>query len=218
MTAREFITRVTPTELQVRADGDGRTVSGICVPFGVPRAVQDIQGRYTEQFRYGAFSKTLQERGVGHVKLYVNHGHKRAELPVGVSTGFDQDPVGLLGDFHIASTRAGDEALELVRSGILDSFSVGFADFQTVWSQSRTHAERVECGLGEVSLTEMPAHDGARVLAVRDTSDHPDEGPGSEADPTGRQAGDLLIATDTVLVDSRTRREWALRLRGIPRR
>ena len=67
--------------------------------------------------------------------------------------------------FDIAATRDGDDALELVRSGTVDSFSVGFSGI-------RDHMDngvvvRTEVRVREVSLTAMPAYSDAVISGVR---------------------------------------------------
>ena len=52
--------------------------------------------------------------------------HDRHE-PLGRATELRDDAAGVYGAFRISATRRGDEVLEMLRDGVLDSFSVGFA-------------------------------------------------------------------------------------------
>lgn len=150
-------------DLEVRADGDGRTVYGLAVPFDREATVDDGYGPYQEVFRRGAFSKTVGEFA-SKVKLLGNHN--RRKFPLGKATSLREDTAGLVGEFRISNTREGDEALELVRDGVLDSFSVGFAPVKDR-KAAKNLVERLEVKLREVSLVAFPAYDGATVAGIR---------------------------------------------------
>ncbi|MCZ7526143.1 MAG: HK97 family phage prohead protease [Acidimicrobiia bacterium] len=162
----ERLSRLFPSELEVRASGDGRTVAGLAVPFDRPADV----GRYREVFVRGAFARTIAERGAGSVKLLANH--RERDLPIGRATVLREDPAGLYGEFRVSKTGQGDEVLELVRDGALDGLSVSFVP---VRQEDRTDPDgrpmvvRLEVKLREVSLTAFPAYEDARVLALRST-------------------------------------------------
>ena len=158
----ELLERVAPAELDIR--GDGRTVYGIAVPFDRETMVNDGHGPYREVFRQGAFRKTIKENG-GRVKFLANH---KRDSPIGKAVKLHEDPAGLIGEFRVSNTRAGDEALELVRDGVYDSFSIGFAKVPGKDRESRDGlVERLEVKLREVSVLAFPAYEGAVVSGVR---------------------------------------------------
>lgn len=150
----------------VRADGDGRTVHGLGVPFNVVAEVDDGLGPYQERFEYGAFARSIAERG-HKVKLIANHDVRR--FPVGRATSLEERPDGLHVAFAVAATRDGDDVLELVRSQTVDAFSVGFSPRRERRDGDVT--VRTEVALREVSLTAFPAYEGAAIAGVR--SAHP---------------------------------------------
>jgi HK97 family phage prohead protease len=156
--SREF----TGLDLQVRADAAGRTITGIVVPFDRVATVSDGGPAYEESFRRGAFTKSIAERG-DRVKL-LSH-HDRGRNPLGRATLLREDTAGLYGEFAVSRTTSGDEALELVRDGALDSFSVGFAPVKAVKTGKVT--VRTEVHLREASLVTFPAYEDARIAAVR---------------------------------------------------
>jgi HK97 family phage prohead protease len=137
-------------------------VHGIVVPFGRTALVSDGGPRYEEGFDRGAFAKTIRERG-DKVKLLSQH-NSRAN-PLGRATLLREDTEGLYGEFRVSQTASGDEALELVRDGALDSFSIGFAPIKHVKRGRVTW--RTEVGLRETSLVTFPAYDLAMVGGVR---------------------------------------------------
>lgn len=153
-------TRISPTDLEVRSGGDGRTVSGIAVPFDEEADI----GAYLEVFRRGAFERTIAERGPGRVKFLAAHGRDQA-LPIGRASVLREDAAGLYGEFKVSKTVAGDEVLELVRDGALDSLSVAFDPVRD--RQHGNILERLEVRLLEVSAVAFPAYRGALIGALR---------------------------------------------------
>ncbi|MDQ1304718.1 MAG: uncharacterized protein QG671_545 [Actinomycetota bacterium] len=142
--------------------GSGRTVHGIAVPYGVVAEVSDGGKPYPERFAPGAFARSIRERG-DKVRLFDSHNTRR--LPIGRAAELREESDGLHVAFDIAATRDGDDALELVRSGTVDAFSVGFRGI-------REHVEdgvtvRTEAALMEVSLVGLPAYAGAEIAGVR---------------------------------------------------
>lgn len=159
MTAQ--ITRAFAGDLHIRADGEGRTISGIVVPFDTVARVSDGGPAYDERFAFGSFGKTIKERG-DRVKLLLQHDHRE---PIGRAVLLREDTAGLYGEFRVSAVPAGDQAIELVRDGVLDSFSVGFAAIKHTRDGDVT--VRTEVALREASLVTFPAYDTARVLALR---------------------------------------------------
>jgi HK97 family phage prohead protease len=186
--------------LEIRSGGDGRTVGGLVVPYDTPTEIREMSGSYTETFRPGSFAKTLAERGT-KVKLMAEH--QRGSLPIGKATNLVETRGGVTGEFYVSRTQAGDDALELVRDGALDSFSVGFEPMKDEWSRDRTSVERVEARLWEVSLVGIPAYQDALITSVR--SDEPPE-------PEPEVEEEEQPAVDDDEEDARARREaWLQR-------
>lgn len=159
----ELLTRFSP-DLEVRSGGDGRHVYGLLVPYGPVADVADAGGRpYRERFVMGAFRRTIVERG-SRVKLLVAHDHRR--LPIGKFTSLTEDAAGLVGEARVSQTAAGDEALELVRDGTVDAFSIGFAPVRDRVADDGV-LERTEVALREASLVGLPAYEDALVAGVR---------------------------------------------------
>ena len=155
------ITRAFAGDLSIRADADGRTVSGIVVPFDTEARVSDGGPSYLERFARGSFAKTIKERG-DRVKLLMQHD---SHEPIGRAVMLREDAAGLYGEFRVSAVPSGDQALELVRDGVIDSFSVGFAPIKHTRDGEVT--VRTEVALREASLVTFPAYDTARVLALR---------------------------------------------------
>lgn len=161
MTA-DRLTRYNHVDLELR--GDGRTVVGIAVPFDQPTSIRDASGAYSETFRLGSFARTIADRGT-RVKFLAQHD--RGSMPLGRAHLLREDAAGLYAEFRVSKTSAGDEALELIRDGALDSLSIGFRPIRDRWTIDRSEVERLEVRLDEVSAVAFPAYDGALIASVR---------------------------------------------------
>lgn len=153
------------TELSVRATPSERILYGTVLPYGEVAEVDDGRGRYRERFEFGAFAKSIRERG-HKVRLLVQHDH-RGRLPIGKAELLEERPDGLYGEFRVANTTAGTEALTLAAEGIV-SFSAGFRGIGQRRDKDGT-VVRTEAALHEASIVGSPAYAGAVVAGVRST-------------------------------------------------
>ncbi len=158
----------------IRSDGDGREVHGVVVPYNQTATIREAGGSYDERFVFGAFARSIEQRG-HKVKLLVNHD-SHGRLPIGRAIALRETQAGLEGSFHVSDTRDGNEALALVKDGVVDSFSIGFAPIRERRGDDGA-VERIEATLHEVSLVGFPAYAGALVAGVRagDSPVDPDE-------------------------------------------
>jgi HK97 family phage prohead protease len=126
-----------------------------------------------ESFQRGSFSKTIADRGA-RVKLLYQHNSLE---PIGRATHLEEREDGLYGEFQVSAVSRGDQALELVHDGVIDSFSVGFTGLKAEKRGGVT--VRTEVKLREASLVTFPAYDTARITAIRaalsDVGDLPDD-------------------------------------------
>ena len=169
-------------DLEIR--GDGRTVYGLAVPYDTPAMITERGGSFTEVFRMGAFAKTIND-GIERVKFLRNHD--RGGMPLGRATMLREDPSGLIGEFRVSKTQAGEEVLELVRDGALDALSIGFRPIRDRWNADRSLVERIEAALPEVSAVTFPAYATATISGVRaEETQHldPDADPDAASDGT----------------------------------
>ena len=159
-------TRAYETDLEVRATGDGRTVCGICVPYG---QVQRINASLSEVFIRGAFVNVV--RASHRVKFLI--GHDATALPIGRATLLREDANGLYGEFRISDTERGSEVLTLIRDGALSELSIGFSPLKDNRRPDGV-VERQLAHLAEVSAVTFGAYGpAASVVGVRDQSRTP---------------------------------------------
>ena len=155
------IQRAFTGDYEVRASREGRIISGIVVPFDTVARVSDGGAPYDESFKRGAFAKSIAEQG-DRVKLLYQHNSLE---PIGRATLLREDAAGLYGEFHVSDVQRGDEAINLVADGVIDSFSVGFRPINAVKRGGVT--VRTEVAIREASLVTFPAYADARISAIR---------------------------------------------------
>ncbi len=133
-------------------DAEERTVTGLAVPYGEGA---DIGGKYIERFVPGAIEN------VDDVKLFWNHEQIIGHVIEGRETEAGFEIVG-----KIAPTSLGNDVLELIRSGSVDKFSVGFIPVEE--KRDGNVITRTKVALKEVSAVVWPAFAGAAITQVRD--------------------------------------------------
>ncbi|MGW3992217.1 HK97 family phage prohead protease [Amycolatopsis sp. NPDC004772] len=157
--------RVSPDDIKIRSEsqgGDGRTVVGRAVPYGVD---QVINRSLTERFQLGAFGPQIV---AGH-RVPFTRGHmSQGGVLIGKTVRLEERQDGLYGEWRVSATPAGDETLELLRDGVLDQLSIGFRELPGGTQQSGGVAVRTRAHLIEVSVVMRGAYgENAVVEAVR---------------------------------------------------
>jgi HK97 family phage prohead protease len=162
-----ILTRSTVVDLQIRSGGDGRTIEGRAVPYGVDQIIDD---RLTESFRMGAFAHQI--RAANRVKLSRGHISSGGAV-IGRGATLEERDDGLYGSWLVSATPMGDETLQLVADGVLDELSIGF---RAVRSHRRGDGVvvRTRADLVEVAVVIEGAYGrGALVTAVREPTPSP---------------------------------------------
>jgi HK97 family phage prohead protease/HK97 family phage major capsid protein len=146
------MTELETRSFEVRLEADTREVVGLAVPYG---QTADIAGVYREQFVPGAI------RSVEDVKLFWQHAEPIGKILSGRDTeeGFEIRAM-------ISDTPRGQEAYTLLKDGVINKFSVGFAPVEQ--TRDGDLVTRTLVDLKEVSLVSFPAFQGASVSEVRE--------------------------------------------------
>jgi HK97 family phage prohead protease len=158
-----------PAELHVRDDGDGRTLVGALLPWGVEARVLDRSRIVAEDFARGVFADVDPSR----VPLTARHPRDNQELPIGRTVELRDEADALHGAWHVPPTTLGDEVLELARDGVPLALSIGFVEVPggSRWSPDRTRVTRVRAQLDHVAVVRRGAYVGAVVAGVRAAED-----------------------------------------------
>jgi HK97 family phage prohead protease len=153
--------------MELRSGGDGRTLYGRAVPYGV---IADV-GRYRERFVPGVFSRQVGSMNYGNIKMYDAHSDRLSgRHPIGKTLGLSERPDGLYGEWQLHDTQAGEDALKLVRAGEVTGLSVGFTTKPGSLGSRKADdgvLERLDAHLDHVALTHEPVYADAQVLGVR---------------------------------------------------
>ena len=137
-----------------------RTFKGYASTFGNVDEVGDI-------IEAGSFAKSIQERGPNgtkQIKVLWQH-----DEPLGMPIVMQEDSKGLYVEAKISKTRLGDEALELMRDGVVDRMSIGFSipSGKAVWDEALGVRKIKEVKLFEFSPVTFPANEMAVVTGVK---------------------------------------------------
>lgn len=160
------IVRTLPMEI-LESEGDGWTVYGRAVPYGVDQEVTDDGvTRYLERFAPRAFERDA-ERGGRWVNLMVDHRGDEGERYLGRCVEIEDKPDGLYLGFRLDQHHP---KAEEARHGELTKWSVSAHVYRTRMApgaDGRTVAVREACGLSHVAATARPQYAGAGVLVSR---------------------------------------------------
>jgi len=161
-------TRQFTSSLHLRDGGDGRTLVGPLLPWGVTAQVVDRGRLVTETFQRGALDGTDPSR----VPLTATHPRDAGTLPIGVTVELEDRADASWGAWHVSDTHLGNEVLVLARDGVPLGLSVGFAEVPggSRWNAERTRVTRTRATLDHVAVVRVPAYAGAGVAGVRSSS------------------------------------------------
>lgn len=113
----------------------------------------------------GAFNKTMERKD--RIKVLWQHNE-----PIGKSLNMSTDSKGLFVEGQISKTRLGDEAIELMKDGVIDQMSIGFS-IPHGKSEYNEKGNRLihEVKLYEYSLVTFPMNEKAIITSVKSVSD-----------------------------------------------
>jgi phage head maturation protease len=161
----DVLVRAFESTLAVRDGGDGRTIEGPLLPWGVEARVLDRGRLVVETFERGA----LHDVDPARVPLTATHPRDPGTLPIGVTLAIDERADAAWGAWRVSRTALGDEVLELARDGVPLGLSVGFVELPggSRWSPDRRRVTRTRAQLDHVAVVRRAAYVGAEVAGVR---------------------------------------------------
>ena len=156
--------------VRAAADSDGRTLTGIAVPYGVETLLWD--GLY-EQFAPGSIEDT---------NAILRYGHRE---PLGRILSATDTPEGRSIDAHISATARGDEVVTLIGDGVLTSMSIGFDGIERTITDREDGTQLITWNkviAREYSVVEFPAYPTAKITEIRHQQGAPTMDPITRAD------------------------------------
>ena len=158
-------TRHFTSSVTIRDNGDGRTLVGPLLPWGVRARVVDRGRLVTETFERGALAGTDPAR----VPLMATHPRDAGTLPIGRTLAIDDRQDAAWGEWLVSDTMIGNEVLALAHDGVPLGLSIGFAEVPggSRWSADQQRVTRTRAALDHVAVVRVPAYVGAGVVGVR---------------------------------------------------
>ncbi|MFL0585828.1 HK97 family phage prohead protease [Sphingomonas olei] len=142
---------------EIKSVDDAGLIEGLAAGFGDV----DLGG---DKLLFGAMTKTLEARQGRPLPMLLHHDQRR---PVGAWKEWRETPDGLMVKGAITtSTRDGQEARDLVRSGAITGISIGFVGDQKARFEGKVRV-LPEVELYEASLVAIPMHPRARVSSLK---------------------------------------------------
>jgi uncharacterized protein len=140
-----------------------RTFTGYAAAYGNVDSDGDI-------IQMGAFAESLAN-DFPRNKIKILWQHKSSE-PIGLPVEMREDDKGLFVKGKISKTERGNEAMELLRDGVIDSMSVGFMIPKDGYDYDEDGKRMINKGrLMEFSLVTFPANEQAVVQSVKEVSE-----------------------------------------------
>jgi HK97 family phage prohead protease len=161
-------TRHLTSALQLRDDGDGRTLHGPVLPWNVEAKVVDAGRLVVETFARGALADDANQPG--RIPLTATHPRDAGTLPIGVTLELRDEADALHGAWRVSDTIIGNEVLALARDGVPLGLSIGFEEVPggSRWSADHKRVTRVRAALDHIAVVRTPAYAGAGVVGVRE--------------------------------------------------
>ena len=144
-------------EVRAVADDDGRTITGLAVPFDTETEI--IPG-FREKIARGAVNLDAAPA------LFYRHSE-----PIGVITAMSEHADGLMIEARVSDTALGRDAATLARDGAIKCLSIGFFEREytdETTDDGATLRTQHSIDLREVSLVPVPAYEDAKITAVRE--------------------------------------------------
>lgn len=144
-------------EVRAVADDDGRTITGLAVPFDTETEI--IPG-FREKIARGAVNLDTMPA------LFYRHSE-----PIGVITAMSEQADGLMIEARVSDTALGRDAATLARDGAIKCLSIGFFEREytdEITDDGATLRTQHSIDLREISLVPVPAYEDAKITAVRE--------------------------------------------------
>ena len=157
------------SNLELRADGDGKTLIGYAAVFDSPSEPLP----WTEFVRRGAFSKTIKDGA--DVRLLIDHeGVPLARTKSG-TLRLNEDDTGLRIEASLDDANPdAAKLLSAMRRGDISQMSFAFETVKDAWSDDRRTRELREVRLYDVSVVTYPAYEQTMVQLRNKQSDNTD--------------------------------------------
>lgn len=140
---------------EIKADGEKRIFEGYASTWSV-----DL---IKDQIHQGAFRKSIAERfPKNQIKILWQHSD-----PIGLPTHMEEDSKGLYVVGKLSKTALANDALELMRDGVIDSMSIGYDVVKDSFSEDKSIRNLHEVKLYEFSPVTFACQPEAMLTGVK---------------------------------------------------
>lgn len=143
-----------PMKVEVKEDGDLRTVEGWASTFGNKDSYNDVILR-------GAFAESVKER---MPKMLWQHDSRK---PCGVWKSAAETDQGLYVRGEILDTTLGNDVYKMLKAGAISDMSIGYSTVESSMDHESGVRTLKKIDLWEVSLVTFPANDRANITMVK---------------------------------------------------
>ncbi|MFF1722183.1 HK97 family phage prohead protease [Streptomyces sviceus] len=149
-------------EFRDEGDGDGRTLSGMVVPYATRAQITENGRDFQEQIAFGACRDAVNSGGVP-----VLWGHDRSQVPIASVVSLEERDDGLHMTARLMRHPLAEAVREACASGAVRGASIGFV-VPPGGDEWRGDQRTIHClQLREISVTPWPAY--ATAVGVRST-------------------------------------------------
>lgn len=115
----------------------------------------------------GCYQASIDEHKVNGTSPRLLWSHNPYELPVGKITHMEEDEHGLKFEGELADTQMGRDIYALLKSGALDSFSIGYIVIKEEWNSDAKANLLIEIKIKEISFVNFACNEASLLQEVK---------------------------------------------------
>ena len=145
-----------------KSDGDNNSMTFSC--YGNTKGNVDhawdraVDGAYVESI------ETHKRNGTMPKMFWMHNPH---DLPIGKWTEMREDEKGLYLEGEFANTSKGRDVYELMKSGALDSFSIGYSVEEEEWNEADRCNDLIKITIKEISAVTFACNEESRLVSIK---------------------------------------------------
>ena len=168
-----------PFTFEVKEDDSGK------MSFTAYGNVKNVKDHAWDIAVDGCYQASIDEHKANKTSPRLLWSHNPYELPVGKITSMEEDDHGLKFKGELADTQMGRDIYALLKSGSLDSFSIGYIVIKEEWNSEAKANLLVEIKIKEISFVNFACNEAS---LLQDVKSHIEDG----ELPTKRELQNLL--------------------------
>ena len=119
----------------------------------------------------GVYTNSIKEHEANGTMPKMFWMHNPRDLPIGKWISMKEDEKGLLLEGEFSNTEKGRDVYELMKSGALDSFSIGYSVVEEKWNDVARCNDLIEIKLIEISAVSFACNEESRLVGIKSKLD-----------------------------------------------